>query len=238
MLKENDITVSAFWCGWDGPAEWNFYEGPLTLGLVPAEYRSMRVQNLCDGADFAHEIGIVDVITHMGFIPENPYDISYEGFCDAVRAVAEHLKQNGQWLLFETGQETPITLLRCLETIGCDNLGVSFDTGNLVLYGKANPVDALDILGGYVRNVHAKDGFYPQNGRELGKEVRIGMGKVDFKGVFKKLQELGYHSWITIENELEGPCHIQNILDSRTYLEHIINANEDFLPCTKPQRMV
>ena len=146
-LKQYGITVSAFWCGWNGPVIWNFYDGQLTLGLVPPEYRQMRIQNLCDGADFAHSLGISDVVTHMGFIPENPYDPNFHSFCVAVRTVAQHLKQNGQYLLFETGQETPVTLLRCFETVGMDNLGINLDTANLILYGKANPVDALDVFG-------------------------------------------------------------------------------------------
>ncbi len=101
------------------------YDGPLTLGLVPVEYRQMRIENLCDGADFAHKLGITDVVTHMGFIPENPYDPNFSSFCIAVRTVAEHLKKNGQCLLFETGQETPVTMLRCFEAVGTDNLYVN-----------------------------------------------------------------------------------------------------------------
>ena len=77
------IEISAFWCGWEGPRDWNFYTGQLTLGLVPPEYRAMRVKNLCDGADFAKKLGITDVVTHMGFIPENPYDPNFSGFCVA-----------------------------------------------------------------------------------------------------------------------------------------------------------
>ena len=54
MIEETGVTVSAFWCGWEGPCVWNFYEGHTTLGLVPPEYREMRIKNLCDGADFAN----------------------------------------------------------------------------------------------------------------------------------------------------------------------------------------
>ena len=151
-LKEYGIEVSAFWCGWEGPATWNFTEGPKTLGLVPEEYREMRIKNLCDGADFAKMLGVTNVVTHMGFIPENPNDPIFEGFCDAVKKVAEHLKGNGQRLLFETGQETPVAMLRTFEKVGCDNLGVNLDTANLILYGKANPVDSLDVFGKYVHS--------------------------------------------------------------------------------------
>ena len=173
LIKEKGVTVSAFWCGWEGPCIWNFYDGQITLGLVPPEYRAARIKNLCDGADFAKKLGVTDVVTHMGFIPENPNDPQFAPFCVAVRQVAEHLKQNGQYLLFETGQETPVTMLRCFEKVGTDNLGVNLDTANVILYGRANPVDALDVFGKYVRNIHAKDGKYPTNGHDLGEETRI-----------------------------------------------------------------
>ena len=223
LTEENGITISAFWCGWEGPCVWNFYDGQLTLGLVPPEYRTMRIKNLCDGADFAHRLGVKNVVTHMGFIPENPNDTQFAPFCVAVRQVAEHLKKNGQYLLFETGQETPVTMLRCFEKVGCDNLGVNLDTANLILYGKANPVDALDVFGKYVMNLHAKDGNYPTNGHDLGREVQIGKGKVDFKALFKKLHELGYDSYVTIEREIFGEQQIKDIRESKKYLQNIID---------------
>lgn len=223
MTDDMKITVSAFWCGWEGPCVWNFYEGQTTLGLVPPEYREMRIKNLCDGADFAAKLGVKDVVTHMGFIPENPNDPQFPLFCEAVRKVAEHLKKNGQNLLFETGQETPVTMLRCFETVGTDNLKVNLDTANVILYGKANPVDALDVFGKYVAGLHAKDGFYPVNGRELGTETRIGDGKVDFTALFRKLKELGYDSYVTIEREIDGEQQTEDIRYAKKYLENIIN---------------
>ena len=222
LTEENGITISAFWCGWEGPCVWNFYDGQITLGLVPPEYRTMRIKNLCDGADFAHKLGIKNVVTHMGFIPENPNDPQFAPFCVAVRQVAEHLKKNNQNLLFETGQETPVTMLRCFEKVGMDNLGVNLDTANVILYGKANPVDALDVFGKYVMNIHAKDGLYPTNGHDLGREVRIGDGKVDFKALFNKLHELNYDSYVTIEREIDGEQQISDIRHAKKYLGDII----------------
>ena len=223
LFEQRKITISAFWCGWEGPCVWNFYEGQTTLGLVPPEYREMRIKNLCDGADFAKKLNVSDVVTHMGFIPENPNDPQFIPFCDAVRTVAEHLKQNGQYLLFEAGQETPVTMLRCFEQVKTDNLGVNLDTANVILYGKANPVDALDVFGKYVRNLHAKDGCYPTNGHDLGAETRIGDGKVDFKALFIKLKELGYYSFVTIEREIDGDQQTKDIRHAKEYLEKIID---------------
>ena len=162
-------------------------------------------------------------MTHMGFIPENPNDPNFNSFCVAVRTVAQHLKENGQVLLFETGQETPVTMLRCFEKVGMDNLGVNLDTANLILYGRANPVDALDVFGRYVRNIHAKDGFYPTNGHDLGQEVRLGDGKVDFRALFTKLRELGYDSYVTIEREIDGAQQDEDVLYAKAFLEKMIN---------------
>lgn len=223
LQAEYGIEISAFWCGWEGPMEWNFTEGPLTLGLVPPEYRELRIRNLCDGADFAKKLGIADVVTHMGFIPENPNDPLWEGFCEAVRHVAGHLQANGQRLLFETGQETPVTMLRCFETVDMDNLGINLDTANLILYGKANPVDALEVFGAYVRSLHAKDGLYPTSGLELGREVPLGTGKVDFYALFRKLRDLGYEGPVTIEREIEGEQQLADILSARDYLQTVIS---------------
>ena len=222
LIEKSGVTISAFWCGWGGPSVWDFYDGQITLGLVPPEYRAMRIKNLCDGADFALKLGVKNVVTHMGFIPENPNDPQFAPFCVAVRQVAEHLKKNEQNLLFETGQETPVTMLRCFEKVGCGNLGVNLDTANLILYGRANPVDALDVFGKYVMNLHAKDGLYPTNGHDLGVEVRIGDGKVDFKALFKKLHELQYDAYVTIEREIEGEQQNDDIRHAKKYLGDII----------------
>lgn len=218
------VEITAFWCGWVGPRIWNFVDGPETLGLVPPAYRFARMQNLMDGADFARKLGVTDVVSHMGFIPESPSDPNYAGFVSAIRAVAAHLQDNGQNLLFETGQETPVAMLRCFEDVGGGNLFVNLDPANLILYGKGNPVDALDVFGRYVRGVHAKDGLYPVNGRELGQEVRIGAGKVDFARLIARLREVGFDGSLTIEREIEGEEQIRDIMDAKTYQNRLIAA--------------
>ena len=113
-------------------------------------------------------------------------------------------------------------MLRCFEQVGEDNLAVNLDTANLVLYGKANPVDALHMLGKYVRNIHAKDGLYPVNGHDLGQQVPVGEGVVDFPAFFKKLKEIGYDSYVTIEREIKGGASNSEILATKEYLEKLI----------------
>ncbi len=221
--RRYEVEISAFWCGWDGPSVWNFREGPTTLGLVPPAYRDARIRTLKKGSDFARRMGVRQMITHVGFIPENPGDPLYPDVVAAVREVACHCRRNGQYFLFETGQETPITLKRTIEDVGEDHVGVNLDPANLILYGKGNPVDALDVLGAYVRDVHAKDGLYPTDGYRLGMETPIGEGRVDFPALIRRLKAIGYDGPLTIEREITGEEQIRDILRAREYLLSLID---------------
>jgi len=66
-------------------------------------------------SDLAKQCGIEAVQTHCGFIPENPNDPLYKESVGAIRDVAAYCKRNGQNLRYETGQETPITLVRTIQ---------------------------------------------------------------------------------------------------------------------------
>ena len=224
--KKYGIEITAFWCGWEGACAWNFYEGQATLGIVPETYRYVRMKNLMNGSDFAKKLGVKDIVTHMGFLPENPNEKCYTDVVYAIRTIANRAKANGQRLLFETGQETPVTLLRTIEDVGTGNLGVNLDPANLILYGKANPVDALDVFGKYVYGFHAKDGFYPTNGRELGREVPVGEGKANFPALIRKLHECGYDGSLTIEREISGEQQTKDILKTKVYLEQLLSEIE------------
>jgi sugar phosphate isomerase/epimerase len=90
------------------------------------------------------------------------------------------------------------------------------------MYGKANPVDALDTIGKYVRDVHGKDGLYPTDGRNLGKEVAMGKGKVNYPAFIARLKEIGYDGPITIEREIGGEEQIKDINEARALLESLI----------------
>ncbi len=222
-LVKYNVSISAFWCGWTGPAVWNIEFGPETVGLVPEVYRHKRIEEFKRGSDFAKKLGVKQFVTHVGFIPEEPHRREYKSLIIAIREVALHCKQNGQYFMFETGEETPLTLLRTIEDVGTDNLGVNLDPANLICYGKGNPIDALELLGKYVREVHAKDFCHPVNGQSVGVEVPIGEGNVNFPAFFKKLKEIGYDGTITIEREITGEQQTKDVLAAKDYLTELWN---------------
>lgn len=198
------VRVTAMWAGVPGPAEWNFTRGPVTLGLVPPEYRAMRLDALKRWADFARRLGAPAIITHFGFLPENITDPLFDGTLAALVDIASYCKGLGLEFWLETGQETPVTMLRFIEATGLDNLGINLDPANLILYGKGNPIDALDVFGKYVRNIHAKDGFYPTDPLLLGREAPVGEGKVRYPEFIRRLGEIGFAGEFIIEREISG----------------------------------
>jgi len=217
--KQHGVTITTFWAGYPGPAQWNFKNGPDTIGLVPAAYRAMRVEALQKAADFAAHFHLPSITTHVGFLPVNPSDPVFIDSVAAIKQVARHCKTRGIEFWFETGQETPVTLLRTIEQVGTGNLGINLDPANLILYGMANPIDALDVFGKYVRDVHAKDGIYPTSGDELGHEVPLGDGKVNFPALIPKLKACGYQGALTIEREISGTQQISDIKKAIRILE-------------------
>jgi sugar phosphate isomerase/epimerase len=223
LLAKYDVVVTTVEVVGPAPLEWNFLKGPSTIGLVPPSTRAARIDALRQVSDFAKQLGVSQVQTHCGFIPEDPADALYPGTVEAIRTVAQHCHGNGQYFLMETGQETPTTMSRMIRDVNLANLAVGLDTANLILYGKANPVDAVDILGPHIRSIHAKDGRWPTDPSLLGEEVLIGKGLVDFRAVFTKLHRIGYTGAVTIERETSGPQQVEDVRNEKIYLEKILS---------------
>jgi sugar phosphate isomerase/epimerase len=221
-LDKYGVEVDSTITGGPGREIYDFYQGPLTIGFVPRDLRAARIAKAKKVSDFAKAARIATVQGHCGFIPENPNEPLYTEAVEAIRTVAQYCKNNGQAFRMETGQETPITLVRAIKDVGLDNVCVNFDAANLVLYGKANPVDAVDTLGPYIKGVHAKDGTYPMDPKKLGNEVPIGEGKVNFPVVIDKLKKLGYTGVLTIEREIRGEKQTADILAAKKYLTKLI----------------
>ena len=221
-LDKYQTEATSLVVGGPGKEVWDFYDGPLTIGLVPRETRERRIAHIKKASDFAKQCGIDAVQTHCGFIPENANDPIYKETIAAMHEVVAYCKRNGQNFRYETGQETPITLVRAIQDVGLDNQGVNFDLANLILYGKANPVDAIELLAPYVQGIHAKDGLWPTNPRKLGEEVPIGKGRVDFPRIIARLKEINYRGAVTIEREISGPQQVEDVRAAKAYLEKLI----------------
>ncbi|MCM8818831.1 MAG: sugar phosphate isomerase/epimerase [Candidatus Omnitrophica bacterium] len=197
----------------------NNKDGPSTMGFVAEKYREERLKLSFKFSDFVRKMEVKNIICHVGFIPDNEEDPIYKSFIPVMRKVVEKCKENEQNFLFETGQELPSTLKRTIIEIGMDNVGINLDPANLILYGKANPIDAVEIFGEYVKSMHGKDGLWPNRDEYIGKEVPIGEGMVNFPVLLRRLKSKGFSGPIIIEREITGEKQIEDIKKAIEYLK-------------------
>ena len=227
-MFKGKYSISGVWGGWCvGPTVWNFIDGPQTIGIVPEEWRKERVEGLKKIMDFANMLGVKTVTTHMGFMPENPNTKEYKDILETIYDLCLYASQYGINFCFETGQETPTTILRTINDVkarGLDNLRINLDPANLLLYGKGNPMDAVDIFGQYVVSMHVKDGDYPTDGNNLGCEYKVGTGRVNFDYILRKLRTFNYQGPLTIEREISGEQQNKDIIDTIEYLQNILKT--------------
>ncbi len=220
-----NFTITSVWCGWSGPIDFSYPAMYLTLGLVPSAYRAQRTEELIKGAEFARMLGVRDIVTHMGYLPDNPFDKDRLGAMIALRHICKTIEPYGQRFLFETGEELPNSLVQLIKEIGQDNIGINFDPANMHINGRANSSDALDMFAPYVMGFHAKDGTYPKNGSPKGKETKIGEGDTDFPRLVRQLVNMGYDGYITIEREIaEGAVRDAEVVWEKGYLEDLIRC--------------
>ena len=203
---------------------WNFRQGPATIGLVPTEERAEKIKVYHEMIDFCAMADIPAMHSHFGFIPEDPSSAQYKDFIKVMQDLANYEKERNVMIYFETGQETPTTLIRAIKDIGTGNVFINCDLANLLMYGKANSLDAVKLFGPLIKEFHAKDGKYPDpnNPYELGAEVPIPTGEVNFPAVIAELKKQGFKGAVTIECELNGTRH-DYVVKTRKYLQELLD---------------
>lgn len=216
--EEVGVRISAVFMVFAGQ-RYDRIDGPPTMGLVPPALRATRLPQAMRFSDCVKAMGVRDFVSHIGFIPDDPNDAVYTGFIETMKTLVDHCAGNGQRFLFETGQELPSTLMRTMEDIGRDNVGVNLDPANLILYGMAHPLDAVRIFGDRIWGFHAKDGDWPNRHEGLGHEKALGEGRINVPVLLPALKATGFQGPITIEREISGPEQTRDILKAKALLE-------------------
>lgn len=202
-----DFHISTVFCAYRGE---NYADIPTvqkTVGLIPPETRKERLQRTLEASDFAADVGVKSIATHIGFVPHNPAHPDYKDVCRMVQEICDHAAQHHQTFALETGQEPADVLLKFIEAVGRPNLGINFDPANMIMYGTGDPILALDVLSGKLLSVHCKDGTWPPKGSPsaLGVEQPLGCGAVGMQLFLAKLRQIGYRGALNVEREAEDP---------------------------------
>lgn len=191
-----------------------------TGGLTPDHTFEQNLKNAKASAVTAAKLGIKYITFHAGFIPHDPNAREYSVMLDRIRQVAAAFGEQGVVVGLETGQETAPDLAGVLTMLNSPNIGVNFDPANMILYDKGNPIEALKLLGRWVRNVHIKDARRTKVPGTWGTEEVAGTGEVDWPKFFATLREIKFAGDWVIEREA-GTQRIADIKTARQMLEKI-----------------
>ena len=76
--------------------------GSLTAGLIPEALRGTREKELLSASDFAQKIGVKQIATHVGFLPENYFDKDFRGTVAVLCRICKVMKARQQVFLFKS----------------------------------------------------------------------------------------------------------------------------------------
>ncbi|MFH1301882.1 MAG: sugar phosphate isomerase/epimerase family protein, partial [Planctomycetota bacterium] len=199
------IKITCVFGGFDGESYADIPTTKKTVGLVPAETRAARFEEMKEISDFARLLGCDTVALHIGFVPEDRDSEDYKELVKVTQKLLDHVKVNSQTLNLETGQESADHLLDFISDVGRDNLKINFDPANMILYGTGDPIAALQRVGHLVASVHCKDATWaPEDKRGIawGAETPLGEGDVGMATYLRTLNDIEYTGPLTIEREI------------------------------------
>lgn len=173
--------------------------------------RALRVADLA-------ERGAIELVTlHGGFLPHDPGDPVRSMMIDRLRTVADIFAQRGVSIALETGQESAATLALALRELDRPSVGVNFDPANMILYGMGDPVEAVELLTPWLRQVHIKDAVATKCHGTWGTEVPVGQGSVQWQPFLTRVQRARTPARpisLVIERE-SGKCRDEDIVAAR-----------------------
>jgi sugar phosphate isomerase/epimerase len=133
---------------------------------------------------------------------------------DVVLTMENHYKDN-YWQYPEFAQKMDI-FIEIVEQIDSPWFGVNYDPSNTILAGE-DPIELLEKIKHHVVSMHASDRYLTSGTIEdLRKEEDsvgyasrlahgvIGKGINDYDAIFSTLGEVGFNSWISIEDGMNG----------------------------------
>lgn len=192
-----------------------------TGGVTPDSTWAVNRAAAKELSRIAKELGVTLVSFHAGFLPEDPGHPRWKVVIGRLRELAGIFGERGVQVALETGQESHLTLLRALEALDREQVGVNFDPGNLILYGGGDPVTALRALAPRVIQVHIKDALPSREEGLWGTEVPVGEGVVDWAAVLGALRGCPQVTTLVIERE-SGSDRLGDITRAREFLETVL----------------
>jgi len=218
LFQQNGISIMSGMFGCVGEDYTTLETIRATGGIAPDATWDENWKNIVATAALAKDLGLKLITFHAGFLPHEESDPNFARLAARLAQVADLFQGQNIVLGLETGQETAPVLLQLLAKLKRPNLGVNFDPANMILYGKGNPIEALRVLGAWIRQVHIKDARATKVAGTWGEEVAAGSGEVDWRAFFATLDELNFTGDFVIEREA-GAQRVADIRQAREVAE-------------------
>ena len=201
------------------------YTTPQTIektgGFGDPATRAERLERFKWSLLRVQDLKVNDIMFHAGFIPPIN-DAGRKSFLQTLETVSTLANNVSVNVSFETGQESSELLFTTLKELDRSNLYVNFDPANMLLYDQGNPIEAVEMLGKYIRSVHLKDANRPKIKGQWGEEVVLGKGEVNIPLFLKTLQKIGYSGPMSIEREAgTQQDRFNDILQAVEYLREL-----------------
>ncbi len=219
-LEDNSVLASAVCAGYAGESYRDIQAVKETVGLTNPATLEERIEETKRFANFAAELGIPILTTHIGVIPEDRNSEDYRRLLGTIGLVSDYCRSKSVMFAMETGQEKADLMVAFMRDLGNDNVKINFDPANMILYDSGDPIGALETLRDYVVHIHVKDGKRPTEAGKLGHETPLGEGEVGMERYVAKLKEIGYKGPLMIERE-GGADRIGDIMRAKALLEKL-----------------
>jgi len=93
----------------------------------------------------------------------------------------------------------------------------------MILYDKGDPIEAMRVLGPWIRQVHLKGARHTKAPGTWGEEVSVGSGEVDWRAFFATLKQLNFAGDFVIEREA-GAQRVADIRQAREAVTKIFQS--------------
>lgn len=133
------------------------------------------------------------------YCPDEAKEKAYPEILEKFKKFLQIAHGSGVKLLLENEKKVygskPEEMLRLYQDIHSPELALCFDASNYIQCG-VDPLVAFDLLKDHISYVHIKDCS------KWGVEVPFGYGEAHYDELFKRLREMDYHGFITLEPHL------------------------------------
>lgn len=172
-----------------------------TIVTTDDDDRNWRIQYTKDAIDLAESVGAPAVCIATGrplpgTLPEEAYDL----LLDSLHEILDHAESAGVSVGIEFEPELLVEcvdeVLKLVDEVGRDSLGVNLDIGHAAVYGD-DPAESVRRCAGNITGVHLEDIVGGRRGKHY---HRIpGEGDLDFAAIFDALDDVGYDGFTTLE---------------------------------------